>query len=190
MPNESSHPEPQPDMWTHTEGVRIPHSTHSSDFALEYEHWNCALINYATKNISQGSPVYLSVDEEVLWIIHQQFLRREGSTTQQAIDEFMAALRRCVLVPQGHHLDLARLRGSDAAGRPRGVGFLAAMVLAAHRMETEEHDDEQIDESDYFRRLREILGLPMEQGRPVGLKIDYNRAGSTPLAPEEPLWQA
>jgi len=108
----------------------MPDPVNSSNPALEYGRWNGALIDYATKSVPQGSPVFLSVDEDALWIIRQQFLGREGGTTQQAIDEFAAALRHRCLAPQGQPLDLAGLRGTDAAGRPRGVGFLAASARA------------------------------------------------------------
>ena len=61
---------------------------------------------------------------------------------------------------------------------PRCIAFLGAMVLAAHRMAP----DDDIAEINYFTRLREILGLVGEGGRPPGL--------GPPGAPEESLWWA
>jgi hypothetical protein len=54
--------------------------------------------------------------------------------------------------------------------------FLGAMVLAAYRMA----EDEKVNQSNFFRRFKEILDLPIsEYSRPRGMK-----SGA-----EEPLWQ-
>ncbi len=59
---------------------------------------------------------------------------------------------------------------------PGSIGFLALMVFAAYNMQ----EEEGIDESNYFFRLREILNLPLYRGRPEGM----------PTGTEEPLWKA
>jgi hypothetical protein len=50
------------------------------------------------------------------------------------------------------------------------------MVLAAYNMQ----EEEGINETNYFLRLRELLDLPPVQRRPEGM---------TPAGAEEPLWQ-
>ena len=90
----------------------------------------------------------------------------EGSRGLQAVKEVVVA----------HH----RLRRpSDVQ---QYVTFLAAMVLAAQWMETELREAGgaaplHIDEKNYFKRLREVLDLPLEdeQVRPRGLR-DYEDA--------------
>ncbi|MEH1846590.1 MAG: hypothetical protein V7L25_16745 [Nostoc sp.] len=71
---------------------------------------------------------------------------------------------------------MQHLKGRDSQGLPKGVAFLCATILAASQMAQEE----KISETNYFKRLREILALP-GFSRPPGMKSG-NEA-------EEPLWR-
>ena len=96
------------------------------------------------------------------------------------IEDFLDAVRsKCVFVDE---VKLPSGLANQPDQVPNCVAFLAAMVLAAHYMISEEIDDEIILQTNYFKRLREVLGLPIEDGkRPEGL---------LPYGVEEGLWQS
>ena len=99
------------------------------------------------------------------------------SALTDPVKDFEEAIRNnCVVA--GRRISLPRTRLTREEGVPPSIAFLAAMVLAAHRMAPE--DD--IADINYFTRLREILGIDTgDRGRPLGL--------NTPGAPEESLWR-
>lgn len=139
---------------------------------VNYITWNRSLISYFTSGLSQGKRVYLSVDDEILERIGQEFHQKieEGNWG----DDFRRAVRARVITER--RINLNQLQGRNVEGFPKGIAFLGAMVLAANEMA----DEEDISEDNYFKRLRAILGLPTsEDGRPLGMK-----PGS-----EEPLWK-
>ncbi len=137
-----------------------------------YEHWNRAIVEYFFAGVAKGAPVFLTLDEEALEDIAERFL--DDDVEEAPRDDFLAAVReRCILPFGSVSLRLFKLNEGDI---PRGVGFLSTMVLAAYEM----HEEDGIDESNYFLRLRELLDLPVGRGRPDGLS-----AGA-----EEPLWLA
>jgi hypothetical protein len=156
------------------------------DFAEECRWWADAIIAHFIESARPGSPVFLSVDDDVLSAI--------GEERGRTCDDFLSLIRRQWVrriqrvgkaVRTEVILTASSLRRS---GDPRRyVTFLAAMVLAAHRMETEAIEasvSQQrllIDEKNYFQRLRQVLGLEWqrETGRPVGMK-KYE---------EEALWE-
>ena len=139
-----------------------------------YLEWNEAIGKYFAEGMLAGEVFYLSVDEDALAEIGSYSLS-EGVLPDPVQDFELAVRERCVadgrviLPPAGPRW---------AEGTPQCTAFLGAMVLAAYRMAPE--DD--IAEINYFTRLREILGLPGEGGRPLGLR--------PPGAPEERLWAA
>jgi hypothetical protein len=136
-----------------------------------YEAWNRAIIGYLTAGVPKGSPVFLSLDAEAIEEMAAEFLE-ESADADPLLDFRQAVRRQCV------SRNSLRVDGltTNIGNFPGGVGFLGLMVLAAYNMQ----DEEGIDESNYFLRLREVLDLPQEKGRPDGL-----RAGT-----EEPLWKA
>ena len=84
------------------------------------------------------------------------FTARVREACQSAVDDF----------------DLTLLAGNDHNGRPRCVGFLAAMVLAAHDM----GDDEAAGELNYFYRLRKVFDpQSVEHGMPYWLTDSYGQ---------------
>jgi hypothetical protein len=132
-----------------------------------YEDWNHALAAYFTEGVPRGSTVFLSVDDDSFHAIGRSL---ETSLDQR--DDFLRAVRRRVVT--GKAVKIYTLEGRDKHGEPRCVAFLAAMVLAVSRM----IGDERMTQTNYFQRLREVLGLPLDGGRPVGLD-EYE---------ELPLW--
>ena len=144
---------------------------------VSYEVWNQAIIEHVTVGAALGSMVYLAIDEDVIGEIGRGLT---GRTDQQ--DDHFADFKRAVrdrVVMQGKRLALGDVLQPSRTELPNGVGFLSLMVLAATNMADEELDGKaRIDEKDYFRRLRALLGLEQVVGRPVGL-----RPGD-----EEPLW--
>src|SRR5262249_43251257 len=90
-------------------------------------------------------------------------------------------ISRCVTGNESR-VDLSCLGGTDSDGIPQSVAFLAGMVFAAYQM----RDDENADDSTYFYRLRELLGVAAAPKgvRPRGMVIPIGRP-----APEESLWQ-
>ncbi len=140
-----------------------------------YSEWNKAITEYFVSGLPAGEIVYLSVDEDALREIGQRVF---GETTASGwVEDFKAAVQmKCVT---DGHVTLDDIWGIGLDGLPRGVAFLAAMVLAAHSMAEEEHEEAHVSDTNYFTRLQEVLGFG-ERGRPPGLR----EAGA-----EESLWE-
>ena len=144
-----------------------------------YAEWNKATAEYFVSGVPSGATIYLSVDEEALMDIGTRFEQSEANHVNW-VEDFTEAVRaECVI---GNQVSLERLSDYQSDRLPRCVAFLAAMVLAAHRMVGEDTEDETIAQINYFTRLRQVLGLPAEEGgRPDGLR---------PAGAEENLWQS
>lgn len=143
-----------------------------------YDEWNKAIAEYFVSGLSSGSTVYLSVDEDALMVIGARFEQSENDHVNW-VEDFIEAVRfKCVT---GDTVYLPRDSGYQSDQIPRCVAFLAAMVLAAHHMIGEETEDETILQTNYFKRLRQVLSLSDEEiGRPEGLM---------PPGIEEGLWE-
>ncbi len=162
----------------------------------DYQQWNAAIIEYSCGAMPAGSGIYLSIDDDAIAYIGREFLGQSYSHAAAAVLDFVVAVRDECLTPFGVdvvNLDrlFARIPGYAAqheseASEPRLVpkcaAFLAAMVMAAHRMYGEETDDGTvIDEKNYFIRLREVLRMSRgDGGRFAGLR---------PAGIEERLWR-
>lgn len=131
-----------------------------------YEEWNQILLTYFTEHRKPGSTIYLAVDDEVLDQIGLNL------RIPCPVQDFQRAVQQKVLA--GERLWLKSVQGRIER-RPRYLAFLAATVLAAAWMS----EDEDISQQNYFKRLREVLGLPIESGRPKGLDTGI----------EESLWK-
>ena len=144
-----------------------------------YAEWNKAIAEYFVKGMPDSSIIYLSVDEGVLMDIGTRFEQSEANHVDW-IEDFTRAVRsECVVDTQ---ISLERLSDYQSDRLPYCVAFLAAMVLAAHRMVGEDTEDETIAQINYFKRLRQVFGVPAEEGgRPDGLQ---------PAGVEESLWQS
>ncbi|AFZ04648.1 hypothetical protein [Calothrix sp. PCC 6303] len=138
-----------------------------------YGDWNKALISYFTSGFPCGVRVYLSVDKETLENIGCRFFKQENILGSWA-NNFLQAVKTEVVINE--QVNLNRLRGHNVNGLPKGIAFLAVMVLAANQMA----EEEETSERNYFKRLREMLNLK-GWGRPAGMN-----SGSEA---EEPLWK-
>ena len=138
-----------------------------------YSEWNDAIAKFFIEGVPPGEDIYLSVDEDALAEIAAFWFPEDQLTS--AVRDFELAVRKAC-VSTGRVI-LPRTTPSLPAGPPQCLAFLGAMVLAAHRMSPEGG----ISEINYFTRLREILRLTEESGRPPGM---------SPPAPEEALWIA
>lgn len=162
-----------------------------------YEEWNEALRRYFVDRVPQGSAVYLSVDEDALlaagrgltvttsrdtladWFGQLPLLGEhsmKAGPRGDLIQDFRHAVRSQIC-DADERVHLATIRGLDGSGNPRAVPVLAIMVLAASHMA----DQGEVSESNYFTRLREVLGIAQEHGRPRGMEFGYDS--------EEPLWK-
>ncbi len=143
-----------------------------------YDEWNKAIAEYFVSGLPSGATVYLSVDEASLMDIGARFEQSEIDHVNW-VEDFTEAVRsKCVI---GDKVFLPQSSGYQSDQIPRCVAFLAAMVLAAHHMIGEETEDETILQTNFFTRLRQVLGLSGEEGgRPDGLQ-------QTGI--EENLWQ-
>ena len=140
-----------------------------------YNQWNEAIIEYFVGGLPAGATVYLSFDNDALLDIGHRYFASD--IENGPIENFEASLRsKCIV---GGQISLDDLEGIGSDGLPRGVAFLAAMVLAAHRMAEEEDEDERVSDTNYFTRLREVFGFT-GHGRPPGLQ---------PAGVEEHLWE-
>ncbi len=141
-----------------------------------YQEWNNAIIDYAIQGLSIGTRVFLSIDDEVLEVIGFMFGdRSEGGWSQDFINSVRSL---CIHKDQ---VSLSRFTNPslrDSKDRPRYVGFLAAMVLAAHYM-GDSQEDKPVDPKDFFTHFNKLLELSDQQGRTKGLD-----AGE-----DERLWQ-
>lgn len=147
-----------------------------------YNAWNRAIANYFTQNVPQGTKIYLSLDDDVLQLIGDDF--EEECTEQSWCENFCKAVKSQVV--SGTKIEIDSIAGIDEEDYPKGVAFLGLMVLAANEMarDMEKDDERKISDKNYFTRFREILKLPNDgQTRPLGLRIN---AGEE--APEIELW--
>jgi hypothetical protein len=138
---------------------------------VSYDQWNHAILSYFVEGVQRGSGVFLSIDEDVIQLIGREF----GLTREQSLRSFRFAVLQCVF--EGERAKLYRVSGRNSRNEPNGIAFLAAMVLAASYMALEEGTSQ----SNYFKRLREVLALPQDERRPRPLDMD--------TGDEEVLWQ-
>lgn len=137
-----------------------------------YKAWNSALATFFVSGVSKGSHIFLSLDEETVEEMAAGFLDK---TEDRPCEDLVAAVRSACVDQSSDGVNLDVFAASYGK-IPAGVAFLGVMVLAACRMK----EEEGVDESNYFLRLREILGLKPIRGRPKGM----------PPGAEKPLWLA
>jgi regulator of replication initiation timing len=134
-----------------------------------YIEWNQALVEYFTMGVAQGARVYLSVDDDVLERIGRQF----GSSDSWR-DDFCQAVRKKIGINSssgGNTVNLDGMRNSFS-NPPICVAFLGLMVLAAYEMDRDESSN--VNASNYYRRLREILNLTTSEfSAPKGMNLHH-----------------
>lgn len=138
-----------------------------------YMQWNRRTARHFLYGRQAGSPIFLSFDAEAAELIAAELnaatVEGDEQLSKDPTEQFLEVVRG-VCVFNGH-VPLNQLPQDEETDIPGGVAFLAAMVLAAHRM----RDDDQGAEAAYFLRLAELLHTPGD------------RAG-IPTGAEEPLW--
>jgi hypothetical protein len=130
-----------------------------------YEEWNSAIIEHFTRESPKSTGIFMTANDESIEYVGTRYLQLEG---EHVLNDFVTAVQhRCTETVGGtRQLCLDMVKGTNKLDSPKGVAFLAAMVLAAHRMSG--RDD--VDPSNYFARLAELLGVePGTQSRPRGM---------------------
>jgi hypothetical protein len=136
-----------------------------------YDIWNDALIDYFTDNALSGERVFLSMDDDGITELKEQL----DVQYEESVESFYQAVRKRVII-NGKKVSIRSIRENNHEGKPECVAFLTAMVIAASRMV----DEEEHSQTNYFIRLREVLGLPTDEGgRPPGMESGK----------EEQLWK-
>ena len=129
----------------------------------DYTRWNEAIVAYVTATARPGDPVYLSIDQELADELREQLEQRSG----RPVADLVRAVRQRMLI--GGEFLLERVVGTDRAGAPLGVAFLATMVMAAAQMGGD--DARNIASNDYFTKFNTLFALvPAGNGRPDGLR--------------------
>lgn len=145
-----------------------------------YIEWNNTIVWYFTHRVPRGSGVFLSIDDSELHLIADHIPSSATTPMEDPVRDFTSAIRsHCKRTSNGRSsVNLAHLLAQPSEQGPLGVGFLAAMVLAASYMEEIEGDRP----NNYFSRLRDVLGMnDGDSGRPAGMK--------NALESEIPIWQ-
>jgi hypothetical protein len=140
----------------------------------DYQQWNESIIRFHTRNVPKGGSIYLTVNEDSISMIGKAMLGINSK--DEACTDFLEAVKDACI--RNRLINLDGFEGIDEESElPKGVAFLSCMVLAAHKMSGKGG----IDHTNYFMRLRELLGLDDGgQGRPEGLGVGH----------EEPLWRS
>jgi len=135
-----------------------------------YDEWNDALIGYLTHGVPRGTGVFLDINDDTLEDIGWQNFKIKDISVTGWTDDFERAIRaKCI---RGTKVSLYSLFGYTTNGQPKGVAFLGAMVLAAYYM----GEDDAVTSANYFKRLREVLGLDKGEGRPDGMEQGNEKA--------------
>lgn len=132
----------------------------------DYKQWNEAVAKFFSEGLPAGTPFYLSVDDDTLNEIGANRLGLEPGSS--CIEDFERAVREHCIRGIDSRVSLTAIADRSTSMPPNCVAFLGAMVLAAHRMDS----DLEAPEHNYFTRLRGVLGLSLgESGRPAGLEL-------------------
>jgi hypothetical protein len=129
----------------------------------QYVKWNEWIVEHLSQTAGDGSEVYLSIAPTVLAAIAEEVGGFTLSPNEAEADFVVsvATLYASIIVREGR---LRLLRTFDEGGRPMCAAFLAASVLAAYRMQT----DENAFGGAYYYRLAELLKCELASGYPSG----------------------
>lgn len=136
-----------------------------------YYDWNQAIYQYITAGLPSGSRVFLSVDDEAL--INAGRLINPVPPRSERVNDFLRAVRARYVF--GNSLRNTSPLGNEANKVPSYLSFLTATVLAAYHMA----EDEEVSQTNYFARLKEVLGISSDGRRPNGFEAGV----------EDILWQ-
>lgn len=136
-----------------------------------YYDWNQAIYQQVTAGLPPGSRIFLSIDDEAL--VNAGRLLDPAPPRSDRVEDFLRAVRaRHVL---GSSVRNISPLGDEANKVPSYLSFLTATVLAAYRMA----EDEEISQTNYFTRFKEVLGISSSSRRPDGFEPGV----------EDTLWQ-
>lgn len=127
-----------------------------------YQDWNLALYQHITTGLPTGSRIFLSIDDEAL--VSAGRLLDPVLPRSERVTDFLQAVRKQFVFDN-------RVRNifpdDDIANTVPGyLSFLAATVLAAYRMA----ESEEVSQTNYFMRLKEVLEIYSDSHRPPGLE--------------------
>lgn len=142
---------------------RLPILDLSSDYE-DYVQWNTSLVEQLLLSNSADSRVYLCVTPRILASAYEE-AGFETYTPLEAELNFEAAVSEIYknLICTSHE-GLRIFERISPESFPNCVAFLAASVLAAYNM----HSDEEATGGAYYRRLAQVLGCEMSGIHPVG----------------------
>ncbi|MBF2052764.1 MAG: hypothetical protein IGS03_04780 [Candidatus Sericytochromatia bacterium] len=136
-----------------------------------YDEWGQAIVDYFSKSLAQGEPLYLRTDaqtlEEVGRLADWHFKRPVNG--ESWCEDFVFAVRNYMLTSDkkvDEHWIYEQNKQLNPLKPPKELPWLAFQVLAASKMRR----DDQKTMGNYYGQLRELLQLP-GQSKPKG--IDY-----------------
>lgn len=136
-----------------------------------YYDWNQAIYQQVTAGLQPGSRVFLSIDDEAL--VNAGRLLDPAPPRSDRVADFLRAVRARHAL--GNSVRNISPLGDEANKVPNYLSFLTATVLAAYRMA----EDEEISQTNYFTRFKEVLGISSGGRRPDGFEPGV----------EDTLWQ-
>ena len=85
-------------------------------WGTSYDRWNRALAHWAAHGYSEGTPIYLSVDEQALLTVARNFAGLPCANFDEACDSFRQALLAQCVAGGEHRIALDSLGGTDNVG--------------------------------------------------------------------------
>lgn len=135
-----------------------------SEVDQEYARWNRVIVEQLLLVRASTENVYLCVNPRILAKTYGE-AGFDLLTPDQAEQRFSTATAQIYLKRVLKHGDrLHVLRRCGDGGFPDCAGFLAASVLAAYRMQS----DEEVSGNAYYKRLADLLGCGAQGVHPVG----------------------
>jgi hypothetical protein len=129
---------------------------------ITYHVWNSAILQHLARKAHAGAPLYLTITPAILTAISVEHVADippidDASTSLvDAIREMYAA----VVAPAGN---LRVLLARNESSEPLAVAFLAASVLAAYGMQT----DDEISALAYYKPLASLLNVELHGHHPL-----------------------
>ncbi|MBI4426003.1 MAG: hypothetical protein HY567_00320 [Candidatus Kerfeldbacteria bacterium] len=135
-----------------------------SEVDCEYARWNNAVVEHLLLARPPSDEAYLCINPRILARVFEEagFGSLIPEEAERQFSTAVARVYRGRLL--GHSGRLRVLRRCSGGAPPDCVAFLAASVLAAFRMQS----DEELSGNAYYRRLADLLGCETQGVHPVG----------------------
>lgn len=135
-----------------------------SEVDQEYDRWNRVIVEQLLLVRAATENVYLCINPRILAKTYGEagFDLLTPDQAEQRFSTATAQIYRKRVLKHGDRLHVLRRCGDG--GFPDCVGFLAASVLAAYRMQF----DEEVSGNAYYKRLADLLGCGTQGAHPVG----------------------